>query len=73
MKDSRMKKLECKLGIACLRSSWVIAKQGSFETLATVATSTLGSKNRGRTRRSREGSPSAQLLVEHFWTSSSRY
>lgn len=30
-----MKKPECKLDDACLRSSWVIAKDGSFEMLAT--------------------------------------
>lgn len=38
-----------------------------------VATGILGSKNRGRARRSREGSPSAQLSVEHFWNIASRY
>lgn len=38
-----------------------------------VATGLSGSKNRDRARRSKEGSPSTQLSVEHFWSTASRY
>lgn len=38
-----------------------------------VATGLSGSKNRDRARRSKEGSPSTQLSVEHFWSSASTY
>lgn len=41
------KESESKLGVACLRSSWVIAKHGSFEMLATkwpLASRALGTE-----------------------------
>lgn len=83
MKDSRRKKPKCKLGTACLESSsagralgvllgknqaWEYRDAGSKE-----ATSTLGCKNRGRARRSRDGSSFSWHSLEHFWNTASRF
>lgn len=71
MKDSRMKKLKCKPGTAYLGSSSVgkalevlLRKNPAWEYRdAGSKEATLGSKNRGRTRRSREGSPHCLALL----------